>query len=758
MTNPLSRTYRKSILAAGTALLATLPVDAIAQESTTKEQSTTNISGQLDDIVVTAQRRESSLQSTAVSISSLNDTELENRSISNIESFGKFSPSMDVSLYQGEAQIYIRGIGYTGLIGGTDSSTALHSNGVFLSRSSAAVPAFLDVERVEVVRGPQGTLYGRNATGGSVNIISKAPSHEWGIDGSLIVGNYDRYQLTLAGGGPLVEDRLSFRAAIQLEDRDGYTTVVRPGGTRDRVEDKHDIAARLSIDFQPTETINLQVIGDYYEADDAASIWLYRGPGVGTNPFFRAHIAANGGTIAAPYSRTIGSDIDAYNRPKIWGISGKATIELGYLTLMSLTAYRETHPKNFNDLDITSSPTLTQYREENHRQFSQEFQLSSPTGESIEWIVGAYYFNESNDIRNEYEFLFIDDMFGLPDTPGCCLLQLNGVAKSKAFAVFGEVNYDVTDRLNLVVGGRYSTEERSGSNAVAFVNFLQPAFDNIATFQPATFNSFSPKFGLNFQANSDVLAYASVSRGFKSGGFNIGSYQNTPFEPEGIWAYELGVKADLIDHRLRVNAAAFYYDYSNLQVQDTEGQNIVIRNAARAEVRGLELEVTALVTPELRIDAGLTLLDAVFKNTCLADPKHPQPAPDPGCTGPSQINIDGFQLPRAPEAKFSIGAQYTVPLASGAKIMLRGDYAWQDRIYFSSFEVLELSEPSYGWGKARITYVEPGNRWRLAAFVDNIGDAAVISNLTYSADLVDSQAIGVMAPPRTFGAQFSFNF
>lgn len=754
MIGSIDRRFNWLLYATAAASALICPKVAWAQDGQAADETPSGI----QDIVVTAQRRETNLQTTALSVASLSGDALEARSISNIESLGRQSPSMDVSLYQGEAQIYIRGIGYTGLIGGTDSSTALHLNGVFLSRSSAAVPGFLDVERVEVVRGPQGTLYGRNATGGSVNIISKAPTSEWTGEASLIAGNYDRYQVFTAAGGPLAGDQVTFRAAVQMEDRDGFTTVVRPGGSRDRVEDKHDIAARLSVQIAPSEQFKVLLTGDYYEADDAATVWLYRGPGVGTNPFFRQHIAMQGGVIAQPYSRTIGSDIDNQNKPKIWGVSARATLDLGAITATSLTAYRKTEPYNFNDLDITSAATLTQLRAENHRQFSQEFQFSSATGQPLEWILGLYYFNETNRIRNEYEFLFIDDMFGLPNTAGCCLLKLNGTAKSRAYAVFGEANYDLTDRLNVVVGGRYSSEKRSGGNAVQFVNFLQPAFDNVVSFAPATFNSFTPKLGLNFQATDNVFLYASISRGFKSGGFNIGSYQNTPFNPEKIWSYEAGIRSDLLDRHLRLNASVFYYDYSDLQVQDVEGQNIVIRNAARAMVKGVELEGTALLSKNFQLDFGLTYLDSEFNNTCLADPKHPLPTPEAGCTGPSQRNIDGFQLPRAPKLKFALGGQFTFPLGNGGQLILRGDYSWQDKIYFSSFQVNELSERSYGWGKARLTYAAPRNNWRIAAFIDNIGDVEVMSNLTYSADLVDGQLIGVMAPPRTYGLQFGIDF
>lgn len=740
---------------AGTgALLAACAVSAPALAQAGRPADDTGI----QEIIVTAQRRETNLQTTAVSAASLSSSALEDRSIGDVEALGKLVPSMDVSIYQGEAQVYIRGIGYSGLIGGTDSSTALHLNGVYLSRSSAAVPGFLDAERVEVVRGPQGTLYGRNATGGSVNIIPKGPDSEWGGEASLIVGNYDRYSLFLAGGGPLAGDAFTFRAAVQMEDRDGYTRVTRPGGTHDRIEDKHDIAARLSIGIQPSERLEILLSGDYYRADDAATLWLYKGPGAANNPYLRAYIAERGGARPLPYSRDIESDVENINKPEIWGLSAKVTLDLDFMTVRSLTAYRRTRPYNFNDLDITSVHATTQLRVEDHDQWSHEFQFSSPGNRDLEWIFGLYYFQEKNNVRNEYDFPFVDGMLGLPPVPDCCLLKLNGTAKTKAYAAFGEVNYDLTDTLNVVLGGRYSSEKRSGGNAVEFVNVLNPFFDNIAAFDPKTFESFTPKAGVNFTPAEGIFLYASASRGFKSGGFNVGSYQNTPFDPEKIWAYEIGAKADLLDRHLRLNMAAFYYDYTDLQIQDVEGQNIVIRNAASAVVKGFELESVALPAPGLQVDFSFTYLDSKFQDTCLADPKNPLPAPQPGCTGPGERNLDGFQLPRAPKLKLAVGAQYEFDMGDRGRLVLRGDYAWQKRVYFSAFQVRDLSQKAYGWSKARLTYIAPGDDWRLAVYIDNITNEKVMSNATYIADIVDAPIFGVMAPPRTYGVQASINF
>jgi iron complex outermembrane receptor protein len=714
--------------------------------------------GVLEEVLVTAQRRVTSLQTTAAAITALNDDMLAARSIEDVQDLGKLSPSMDVSIYQGEAQIYIRGIGYTGLIGGTDSSTAFHLNGIYISRSSGAVPGFFDVERVEVLRGPQGTLYGRNATGGSVNVISRGPTREFSSEVAASIGSYDHYQLFGAIGGPVGGETVSARLAVQTESRNGYTDARHPDGSVDDIEDQQAVTARLSVRAEPTENLAVDLTADYYEGDDAGSVWLYFGPGTGTNPFLRQYIADQGGVTAEPRSRNIGSEIDAYNQPRIWGLSGRVTWTTGDYTVTSLTGYRETRPHNFNDLDVTTANAITQFREEDHRQFSQELQLVSPAGRAFEWLLGLYYFDETNDVRNEYEFAFIDEMFGLPPDPTCCRLRLDGRATTEAYAVFGEANYDLNDRVNLLAGGRYSRERRGGHNDVEFVNFLTPLFDNQAEFEPATFESFTPKLGLNLAVSDSMFAYASASRGFKSGGFNIGSYQNTPFDAEKIWSYEIGFKSDLFERRLRFNLAGFYYDYTDLQVQDVEGNNTVVRNAATAVIKGVELDTTTLITPALRLEIGATYLDSQFQDTCLADPKHPLPQPAAGCTEPNQQNLDGFQLPRAPEFKVSVGAQYTFALANAAQVILRGDYTRQSRVYFSAFEVEELSQDSYDWMKARAVYVEPQGRWEVAAFIDNITDEEVISNATYIADIVDSTITGNMAPPRTYGAEFKYQF
>lgn len=723
-----------------------------------QEASSTNndVANEAEVITVTAQRRSTDLQRTAAAISAYSGSDLNDRSINDIENLGQFNTSMDVALYQGEAQVYMRGIGYSGIIGGTDSSTALHLNGVYMSRSSAAVPGFFDVERVEIVKGPQGTLYGRNATSGSVNIISKAPTEEFSMEGSFSVGNYNAYKAFGAVSGPILDGKILARLAVQKENHAGYTTLIRPvadplglGPVTGEAESKDDINTRLTVEMRPTDSMEVILTGDYYEADDTGSVWLYQNRGTATNPFFQGYLADNGGVLPAPRSRTLGSDIEHFNKPVIWGLTGRVNWDVGEYGLSSITAYKETHPLNRNDLDATSAFGVDQLREEDHRQFSQEFQLSSPSGEDLEWIFGLYYFQEENVVRNEYFLPFVDEQLLPASDPGCCLLKLNGSTETQSFAAFGEATYDLNESLEVVLGGRYSTEKRSGTNDVIFQNFVPGVLDNVAILPDATFNSFTPKAGLNYTVNDDTFVYGSVSKGFKSGGYNIGSYQNTPFNPEEIIAYEFGVKTYLFDRRLRVNTAAFYYDYTDLQIQDVEANNTIVRNAANAKIKGIEVEGTAFVSDEFQFDFGFTYLDAKFKDAMLIDPKN---------QAAGIQNLDGFRLPRAPEFKIAAGAEYSKSLSNGGSLTFRGDWAWQSKTYFTSFNVFDLEQDAYHWLKARITYATPDGQWKLSAFADNITNEVVATNGTYNGDIIDSTATGSLAPPRIFGLEANFIF
>jgi iron complex outermembrane receptor protein len=739
----MSKTERR------TWLLACLVASPVLSTSV-HAQDATDSGLRLEEVIVTSQRRTTDVQTTAAAVTALSTEDLKLRSAYSVEDLNTLSPSVLVSSFQGEAQIYIRGIGYSSIVGGSDSSTAFHSDGVYISRPAGALPAFMDVARVEILRGPQGTLYGRNATGGSVNVISKGPGHQLEYEGELTVGNYDRFRLFGAIGGP-VTDGIGIRLAVQREKRGGYTTLVRPiddpaniGLVRDRAEDKDEWMARLTVEAALTDALKLTLKGDYYAADDSAVTWTYFDDGTKTDPVYQALVPPS--IRAKPYSRTYGSDIQAFNEPRVLGVSGKLEWQLPNVTLTSLSAYRETRPYNRDDLDASAVFGVDQLRAEDQNQVSQELQLTSSGPGWWQWILGAYFFNEHNFIRNEYFLPFTDAIFGVPEDSTCCLLLLNGRTSTRAYAVFGESTLSFSDRLQLVLGGRYSSEKRGGANLVVYRNAPANIFDNVTEFPEATFSAFTPKAGLNFTLSEDAFLYASASRGFKSGGFNPGSYQNTPFDPEKIWAYELGAKLTLFDRRLRANTAAFYYDYTDLQVQDTENNNVVIRNAAAARVEGIEVESSWLPTRAVRIDTNATWLHATFTDGALLDPKYPALGVQ---------SLSGKSLPRAPKFKAGIGAQYEASLGNRGSLTFRADYTWQDDIFFSAFNTPVLHEGSYGWAKARVLYSSPSESWTIAAYIDNATDVTVATNKIFDGDIIGSAVLGNLAPPRTYGLEFT---
>lgn len=793
----MGTSHFRPVLAAFTTGLALSAGAAEAQSS----QAGPGVEGPagVDDIVVTAQRRSESIQDTPVAVSAYGGADLINRGIGNLEALSLINPSLNVAIYQGEAQVYMRGIGTPIVVGGTDSSTAIHADGVFLSRAAASVPAFFDVERVEVIRGPQGTLYGRNATGGSINIISRGPTEEFEGQASLLVGNYNRFQLFTGVSGP-ISDKVRFRIAGQVHNRSGFTTIGRPAtdplglGPTDDVEDANEIFLRAKLEFDLSDNLKLLLSGDYYRADDRGVTWHvmdlgYSKNGFVTNPAFVAatDAAAARGEFSQLRSRNMFSDIQFYNRPEILGVSARLDWQLGDHTLTSLSAYRYTNPNNRNDLDFSTANASDQVREERHNQFSQEFQLSSPGDRPLQYVIGAFYFRETNDIRNEYFLATIPDLLGFAPAPDCCLLLLNGRSETTALAAFADGSYNFTERFALRFGARYSIEHRDGSNNVQLDRV--PAFNNIADFDAVTFRAFTPKIGLEFKPDDDSLFYATIVRGFKSGGFNIGSYQNEAFDPEFIWSYEGGAKLDLFDRRLRLNLAAFIYDYSDLQVQDTEQNNVLIRNAASARIKGIELEGAAAPTDNLKLDFSVAWLDAAFTDYVAADPKYnnylaalgvtnpnagacPVGTPDAALpnnpTCPFAQDLSGRRLPKAPRWKLSLGGEYRIDLAASGSVTLRGDVTWQDEIFFAAFQDREpvagapalavLEQGAFAWLKARATYRSADDRWSLAAFIDNITDATVITNSIFTGDIVGSRVAGSLAPPRTFGLEAGFRF
>ncbi len=816
--------------ASAAALVVGLAAPALAQDNSQADQAEPrSTSAQPNDgenvIVVTATRREADLQRTPASVSAFGEAAMETQQLETIEDLGSVVPSAQVAFYQGEAQVFLRGVGTPITVGGTDSATALYRDGEFLSRAAAGIPGFFDASQVEILKGPQGTLYGRNATAGSVLITSNQPTDDWTGSFSATVGNYERIDVEGAVSGPLVDDRVLVRLAAKKTNRDGYTesrdTV---SGRTFELESQDEWFLRGVLEFRPSADLTISLSGDYYSADDRGNTFFLidnsfgyaqppfnpTGPAINTFGIPAGNFGINVFTLLGQSSGNISeertrdnqfSDIDAFNEPEIWGISGRIEWDIGDYNLKSVTGYRETSPRNLVDFDLSDSPVgrQTQFRSENQWQFWQDIQLSSPTDRPFQFILGGSLFIERNDIRNEYLipslpalFDFAIDTLGLfpeaarlPQDPECCVFKLNGRLETEAYAIFVDGSYELTDRLTARAGLRYSKEERGGENLLSTeleLNnpvLLGPPFTNIAPFPDTSFDALTPKFGLDFQATEDIFLYASVQRGFKSGGFNIGSLQNEPFDQELTWSYELGARTELADGLLRFNATGFYYDVSDLQVQTVVNNSIVVNNAAGAEVYGVEVDGAIMPGGGFQIDFAATWLETEITDIDIEAAIDPTRLSVPSdatlvdvITDPSTIpatgafNIVGNRLPKAPKWQFRVGAQYEADLPNGAVLTLRGDWSYQDNIFFNQFNdtgfegllVEPQTQDGFHWLKAAIRYDDPGDTWSLTAFIDNITDEEVVTNAVYNGAVSGQFGLGSLAPPRTYGVTASVRF
>lgn len=677
----------------------------------------------LGDIVVTAQKRSESVQDIPLAVSAVSSNELSRMRITTATELGAVVPNLNIQDSNGRVQIYLRGVGNNFLGLGTESNVAYHSNGTYIARPRAQVASFFDVERIEVVRGPQGDLYGRNATGGSINVITRKPTDDFTADASFSVGNYALKRVEVGVGGAIVPDKITVRAAGYFVDRDGFG---KNEVTGNDVNDRNERAARLTANITPSEVFSVELIGDYFHGKDSSTAVHQNGRGLAGVPTLSETLGDLPRGIW-----NIHSALDPQRDLTVWGVQGTASLELSKaVSLKMITAYRES---NFDVLDdLTGNDPVLQRstQKEDQHQFSNELQLLA-SGDRWDMIVGAYYFTEDVD-----GFANIT-IFGGPGQ-----FDQRGSAKTKAYAVFAHGSYGLTDKLKLVAGARYSKEERrsAGSGTFGFP-------PSVRTGGKQDFNAFTPKVTLQYEPTSNLSLYAGVSKGFKSGGFTIGA-PGPAVNPETLWSYEAGVKAQMFDRRLTANVAAFWYDYSQMVVTRIVGAQTIDENAGKATIKGLEFELTARPINNLRIDASLGLLDAKFDRYLSADPLNP---------AGGVISLAGNRLPGTSEYTGRLGAVYDIPIGDAQKISLGADMTFNGDTYFDPFEHRTAYQPAYELYNANVTF-DSGGIWSLTAWVHNLTDETIISSEAVSADFLGYPRLSYLRDPRTYGIDLKLRF
>lgn len=734
----LARSTR-CVLLAGASLVCLPAAHAYAQAVGQPSAATAPASdgAVTQEIVVTAQKRAESLQKTPLAVSAIGGPDLQKRQITSVENLAPSLPSVNFGKNVGFARISIRGLGFDATVAGQEGRVAYHTDGVYISRPSAQLATFFDVARVEVIRGPQGTLYGRNATAGAINVITNDPEDKPGGYGRFTVGNYNLFQEEGAITGPLA-DGVSGRVAFVRTDRGGYGKNLVTGQD---IDDEHSLGVRGKLKIEPSDRFKLILSADYSSEHDANYVYHFFGQGGATPP----RVVALGGSAPPDPRDTYANTPQQVNR-EFYGFAANATADLGAgVTLTSITGYRHTDAGLNGDHDGTQAPVSIITTLERARQFSEEVRLDGKV-QRLRWLVGAYYFNE--DGYGEADFSPVLAFNNQYESRG---LLFNGDFGTRAEALFGQLDYEVVDGLTISAGLRYSHERKliNQRGQIDLVTPATPGFTpNYTMFQDASksWDAVTPRFNIQYQITPRILAYATYSKGFKSGGFNLTGF--TPaVDPEKLTDYEAGLKSEWFDGMLRLNASVFYYKYTDLQVQKVVNAAAILVNAANARVKGLEGEFVLRPIRNLEISGNVSLLDAKFLDFMTSDAARPQLG---------LLDLSGNRLPQAPKYSGNLAAQYNWNLPSG-DLSLRGEFIYTDRIYFSPFNRLEVSQGAFAKGNVILTYDRDGGL-SLSLWVRNLTDKRTVSTSQVSSGFLGYPIMGTFDPPRTIGGSIGYRF
>jgi iron complex outermembrane receptor protein len=727
-----------------TMLLASAAVAAVGLYAPTAyAQQTEQL--QLDEVVVTAQRRSENLQKTPLTISAVTGEKLESQGIKTVVDLANQVPALQItSSGAGAAQIFLRGIGSTNTTEVGDPAVAYHIDGIYIARSTSVGALFYDIDRVEVLRGPQGTLYGRNATAGAINVITKQPKFDYEAFGSVDVGNYGA--LTTSGMVNIpVSETLAVRAAFQQSRHDGYVVALNKGpgtGGNDRY-DQDDKSARVQLLWKPTDALSVRLTTDYLHQG---------GAGGGDSTYGTARVTGD------PWTCNCATNI--YRNNKFYSFGGEANWDLGFATLTYLTGF------NFSRLDRSGENASTgapNYFKGKDHTWSHELRLGGRTGD-LTWVAGLYRFTEDNNV---------DFRVFLATNSYLSFIQPEVTAKS--WAAFGQGTYAVTDRLRLTAGLRY-TEDQKARNGGTFLTNGAGAITStvVLNVADAKWDALNWKAGADFDLTDSSMLYANAATGYKAGGYFDGVGANT-YAPEKITSYEAGVKNRFLDNRLQLNASAFLYDYQDFQVSAVgviAGQNATVTlNADKAKVYGLEFETNLVITENDRLDATLGWLHAEYTDFVLplgdAFANNSANATMPACytanfaaAAPRSTNFSGCRMARTPEWTLNVGYQHTWNLESGAKLTGRisSHYETGKNLEYHGFA--QNKQDAFTKTDLNLTYASSDDRWSLQGYVRNLEDENVrtASSPNATTGLATNGNAEFYAPPRTYGVRLGVTF
>jgi iron complex outermembrane receptor protein len=738
----------------------------------------------LDEIVVTARKREENLQETPVSVAAFSAAAIEARHAVNIAEVAKYAPNVSfdaasaISGSSNSATVFIRGIGQTDFNLTIDPGVGLYLDGVYISRAVGALLETADVAQIQILRGPQGTLFGKNTIGGAVVITSQAPGTDFDVVAQATTGRYGRFDLRTMVNIP-VTDAFRLRASGNLQTRSGYGLRLSDG---QHTGNKDSMSGRLVAELDLTASLKGTLAIDATRArEQAPPVKLLAVDEFGFFPFLYNNFIAGGlgcdqfpGGVPtptptgnpncynsqwltdSPYTNYNGSPNDS--DLDVWGASLTLDWSGSWGKLRSISAYRDLDSHFALESDGAPMLLINTQNDYTQSQFSQEFQFTgSALGDRLKWLVGLYYLNERGEDINSL-------------APGSAFMSFisGGRVDNDSYAISSQVSYGVTDVLTLTLGGRY-TDETKRFLPNQYVTFIHPAIaafmaglapiftdvngnggpleagDRLLPFgwSSTEAQEFTPAVTLDFKMTADLLLYASYSKGFKSGGFTQRVFPPLTtipsFKPEFVESYEAGFKSEWLDSRLRLNGAAYYTDYSDLQVLVTVFVAPTVQNAGKARTQGFELEFEAVPADWLQLNGGVGYTDAGYRSISAAA---------------APVTVDS-SLPNAPKWTANAGATVRVLETDGGRLSLRADWTYRGSHFKDAVNTPQLRQKGVGLWNASATFELDNQHGSVSLGVSNLTNERPL--VTGYADLGGAGNIyGIFARPREWFLQVGY--
>ncbi len=735
------------------------PTVAAAQEEDGGERGRVGI----DSVVVTAEKRESTLQDTPFAISAFGGDSLEDRGIDDLSNFQSYVPGFHVGQEQDGFKVSLRGIGLQGTSSITDPGVAFYIDNLYIPRPAGGSAIFYDVDRIEVLRGPQGTLYGRNATGGVVNVISNEPTFDYEGQIGATYGSRDLWEVRGTANIPLSENTATRFSIVRTEENGYVDNVFSASSDDDPFGTEGDFTARgqLLVDGGDDDW-SILASATYSDLNGSGVAMHFLERVTGGPPPVQGLIAS-----MVPPDPTdpliVNNDAEAFNDTETLSTFLRFEKAVGSVDLWMQAGMLWQDTSLQQDFDGSPIDVSIFNKEQENEAESVELRLSSNNDSPLEWILGAYYFHEDTFIFRRVR------LNGFVPAPGPGMISLpdfllDEFGASRTIAGFASATYSLSDALRLTGGVRYTADKKTGS-LFNTSNFGLPTRPDLTDIEE-TFTKVTWRGGLEYDINDNALAYANVSSGYKAGGFNITS-NGDPYDEENVIAYEAGLKSNPFDGRAQINIDAFYYDYTDLQlttllfIGGAPGQ--FTTNAGKATLWGVELDTQYELSDNLLANLTYSYIDAEFDEYCNLDPRFPSPGAmdpsDPGCPLGGLTNLAGNKIPYVADHTITGGLQYAFDLGSAGSVVAAVNTSWHSELFLREYNdpVIDRVGPNTKTD-ITLTYFVADSGLAITGFVTNLEDDVERNNIYITPGFIGESATTAYTKPRTFGVKVDYEF